>query len=125
MKKLFVIAVCILMFTGCAGFNANQAVTVASDVGLALVLKNNPSYKAPTLLVLNTVKTFLAGDVTYEQLITEINKYTGSEYSYIVAILLAELNTDTPISTSMLSLLDDYKADLIKRIDTYILIASI
>jgi hypothetical protein len=113
------------MFTGCAGFNANQAVTVASDIGLALVLKNNPSYKAPTLLVLNTVKTFLAGDVTYEQLITEINKYTGSEYSYIVAILLAELNTDTPISTSMLSLLDDYKADLIKRIDTYILIASI
>ena len=127
MKKVlvFCVAVMFLLVCGCAGFNSNTAVTAASEVGLALVLKNNPQYKAPTLVALNGVKTVLSGSITYDQLIAEIAKYSGSEYSYIVAILMSNLSTDTPISKTYIPLLDKYKADLLKRIDKYIMISSI
>lgn len=126
--KLMMSLLCVLItacFSGCAGFSANQAVSTASNIGLALVLKNNPQYKAPTLLALNGIKVFLGGDVTYDQLLAEIEKYKDPEYAYIVTMLKSELSTDTPVSTTYLTLFDDYKADLIKRIDAYIAIASI
>ncbi len=123
-KNILGVLLALILVTGCTGFNANTAVTTASDVGLVLVLKNNPQYKAPTLLVLNGVKTFLAGNVTYDQLVAEISKYAGNDYAYIVAIIMSDLSTDMPLSTSMIPMLDSYKVDLIKRIDHYIMIAS-
>jgi hypothetical protein len=124
MKKIF-IGFMLLVLVGCTGLNANQVVTTASDVGLAMVLKNNPQYKAPTVVALNEIKALLAGSITYDSLLIELAKYAAPEYAYIILILKADLSTDTPVSTSVLPMLDSYKAGIIKRIDNYILIASI
>ena len=124
MKKIF-IGFMLLVLVGCTGLNANQVVTTASDVGLAMVLKNNPQYKAPTVVALNEIKALLAGSITYDSLLIELARYAAPEYAYIILILKADLSTDTPVSTSVLPMLDSYKAGIIKRIDNYILIASI
>jgi len=124
MKKIF-IGFMLLVLVGCTGLNANQVVTTASDVGLSMVLKNNPQYKAPTVVALNEIKALLAGSITYDSLLIELARYAAPEYAYIILILKADLSTDTPVSTSVLPMLDSYKAGIIKRIDNYILIASI
>jgi hypothetical protein len=124
MKKIF-IGFMLLVLIGCTGLNANQVVTTASDVGLAMVLNNNPAYKAPTVVALNEIKALLSGNITYDDLIVALAKYSAPEYAYIILILKADLSTDTPISTTVLPMLDSYKAGIIKRIDNYILIASI
>ena len=124
MKKIF-IGFMLLVLVGCTGLNANQVVTTASDVGLSMVLKKNPQYKAPTVVALNEIKALLAGSITYDSLLIELARYAAPEYAYIILILKADLSTDTPVSTSVLPMLDSYKAGIIKRIDNYILIASI
>ena len=129
MKKtifsLLVAVMLIIGIIGCSGLNANQVVTTASEVGLAMVLKNNPAYKVPTVVALNEIKTILKGDITYDALLTQLAKYTLPEYAYVIAILKADLSTDTPISTSLITMTDAYKTGIIKRIDAYIAIASI
>jgi hypothetical protein len=122
--SLFVAVMLIVGVIGCTGFNANQVATTASDVALALVLNNNPQYKPAVVVALKTTKTFLEGKVTYDDLMVELAKYTGTKYAYIFVIIAADFGGDKPLFETYLPMLDSYKAGLITRIDRWILIAS-
>lgn len=124
MKKLLVSILLLGLLVGCAGLNASVPVNIATDVAFVMVLQNNPSYKAPVIAALTGVKTYLAGSVTYDDLILFISKQFGGKYAYIGVILSGYLDTDKPISTSTITMFDAYKAAIIVKIDRLILLAN-
>ncbi len=125
MKKLFVGIMFLMMLAGCTGLNTSTAVNVSTDTAFVLALQNNPSYKAPVIEALNKIKTFLAGKVTYDDLILEISKQLPDKYAVIAVVLTGYIETDKPVFETYLSMLDSYKADVIKKIDRLILLAGV
>lgn len=126
-KTIFSLLVALMLFIGvigCTGFNANQVATTASDVALAMVLNNNPSYKPAVVTALKTTKVFLEGKVTYDDLMIELAKYSGEKYAYIFIIIASDFASDKPLFETYLPMLESYKAGLVVRIDRWILIAS-
>jgi hypothetical protein len=126
MKRIMLLMVgLMLIFTvGCAGMNASVPVNIATDVAFVMVLQNNPSYKAPVIAGLQTIKTYLSGRVTYDDLILFISKQFGGKYAYVGVILSGYLGTDKPIFETYLPMLDSYKVAIIAKIDRLILLAG-
>lgn len=125
MKKLFASLILVLfLIAGCTGINASVATSVATDVAFVAALQNNPDYKAPVVAALTGVKTVLGGEITYDQLVMEINKRFAGKYAYVGIILLSYIEADTPISTSSINLLGSYKGAVIAKIDRLLLLAS-
>jgi len=122
--KNILIGLALLMTIGCAGINTGVATNVATDAAFVMAMQNNPAYKIPVVAGLQAVKVFLAGDVTYDALITEISKQFAGQYAYIGVILSGYIETDKPVSTSAISLLDSYKAAVVAKIDRLILLAG-
>lgn len=125
MKKIFLTILCLVILIGCTGLNTNTAINAATDTAFVLVLQNNPDYKLAVVTALTGIKTFLSGKVTYDQLITEITKQLPGKYAVIATMLTAYISADQPVSTTYLSMLDSYKAGVIKKIDRFILLAGI
>jgi hypothetical protein len=125
MKKLLVGIMMLLMFTGCAGLNTTTAVNVATDTAFVLILQNNPTYKAPVIEALKTIKVFLSGSVTYDDLMIEIARVLPDKYIVIAVVLSGYIQGDKPIFETYLPMLDGYKADIIKEVDRLILLAGI
>jgi hypothetical protein len=109
---------------GCTGLQIKTTADVTSDAAFYLVLKNNPDYKAPVIAGLQRVKTFLAGDVTYDALIIEVSKAFGGRYAYIGILLQMEFDTEKPIFETYATLFEAYKIILTKKIDRLILLAE-
>ena len=125
MKKVFVVAISLMFLTSCAGMNASIPINIATDIAFVEILKNNPSYKAPVIAGLQSVKTVLGGTVTYDDLIIHISKAFGGQYAYVAIILTGYLETDTPIFETNLPLFGAYKEDIIKKIDRLLLLATL
>ena len=112
------------MVSGCAGLNVGVPVNIATDVAFVMVLQNNPSYKPAVIVGLNAVKTYLSGEVTYDDLILFISKQFGGKYAYIGIIITAYIDTDKPIFETYLPLLEKYKEGVLKKIDRFIILAG-
>jgi hypothetical protein len=125
MKKLFAVIIMLVMLLGCAGMNVSVPVNVATDTAFVLVLQNNPSYKPQIIISLNAIKVFLANDVTYDDLLIEIVKVLPKPYDVVAVILSGYLDTDKPVSTSLIPMLDSYKQSVIAKIDRFIFLASL
>lgn len=127
MKRIMLLMVgLMLLFTvGCAGLNANVAINVATDTAFVMVMQNNPSYKPAVLAGLNTAKTFLAGNVTYDDLMLMLSKQFDGKYAYVYVILSGYINTDKPVFETVLPMLGSYKAGIIAKIDRLIQLANI
>jgi len=125
MRKVFLAAVGLFFLTACAGMNASIPVNIATDIAFVEILKNNPSYKAPVIAGLQSVKTVLGGTVTYDDLIIHVSNVFGGKYAYVAIILTGYIETDTPIFQTNLPLFDAYKADIIKKIDRLLLLAAL
>lgn len=125
MKKILLTVLCLLTLIGCTGLNTNTAINVTTDTAFVLVLQNNPSYKPAVISALTSLKTFLSGDVTYDQLITEITKQLPGQYKVVGTILTAYISADQPVSVTYLSMLDSYKKGIIAKIDRLILLAGV
>ena len=123
MKKLFAALMILGLLAGCA-LNTNVPVNIATDIAFTAVLQNNPTYKAPVIAALTSVKTYLGGSVTYDDLILFINKQFGGKYIYVGIILADYIATDKPIFETWLPMFDEYKAAIIKKIDRLIILAS-
>ena len=124
MKKLLCVLVVVCFVAGCTGINSSVAVTAATDTAFVLALQNNPTYKPAVITALNGVKTFLDGKVTYDGLITEIVKQFPGEYAAIGLILQGYIETDKPVSTSVITMLDSYKVAVSAKIDRFLLLAG-
>lgn len=127
MKKtlaVLIVAVSLFGLVSCAGMNASVPVNIATDIAFVTVLQNNPSFKAPVVAGLTGIKVYLAGNVTYDDLIIFINKQFGGKYSYVGVILMAYLDTDKPLSTTWLNMSDAYKQAIIVKIDRLLILAS-
>lgn len=126
MKRIMLLLVGLMMiFTvGCTGLNANVAMNVATDTAFVMVMQNNPSYKPVVIAGLNTVKTFLGGNVTYDDLMLMLSKQFDGKYSYVYVIISGYINTDKPISETVLPMLGSYKAGIIAKVDRLILLAG-
>ena len=125
MRKRFSALIIVIMFLiGCVGFKPDVAVNMATDVAFSVALTKHPELKPVIIVALTGLKTFLAGNVTYDDLIVEISKRLGGEYAYIGVIVTGYVETDKPISETYLTLFDAYKTDLIKKIDRLLLIAN-
>lgn len=125
MKKLFVVILLVgILIAGCTGTNANIPVNVATDAAFVLALQNNPTYKVPVVAALESIKTFVSGKVTYDDLILQITKQFGSKYAYIGIILQGYLDTDKPVFETYLPMLDSYKEGIIKKVDRLILLSN-
>jgi hypothetical protein len=125
MKKLFVGIMFLIMLAGCAGLNTSTAINASTDVAFALFIQNNPNHKAEVVTALNGIKTFLNGEVTYDDLILEIAKQLPDQYKVVAVILTSYIEDDKPIFETYFPLLDKYKAGIITKIDRLITIASI
>jgi len=124
-KMLFAGIMIIGLLTGCTGMNASVPVNVATDTAFVLVLQNNPQYKPDVVAGLQTIKLFLAGNVTYDALIMEISKQFGGKYAMIAVILTGYLDTDKPVSISAITMFDSYKSAVIIKIDRLIQLANV
>ena len=126
MKKLFAtLVIMILLVTGCTGINSSTATNIATDVAFSMVLQNNPAYKVPVVAGITAVKTFLDGQATYEALVSEISKQFPDKYAYIGTIILGYIESDKPVSTSAINLLDSYKTAVVKKLDQLLLLTSV
>jgi hypothetical protein len=127
MKKLLAGILMLIVLTGCTGctgLNANVAMNVATDTAFVMAMQNNPCYKPVVLAGLNTVKTFLDGSVTYDDLIIMLAKQFEGKYAYIYVILVGYINTDKPLSETVLPMLGSYKAGIIAKVDRLIVLAK-
>lgn len=125
MKRLLIGFIMLGLIIGCTGLQIKTTADVTSDATFYLVLKNNPTYKAPVIAGLQRVKTFLAGDVTYNALILEVSKAFGEKYTYLAIILTDDLATDVPYFETYATLFEAYKQGVIKKIDRLILLAGL
>lgn len=127
MRKFLIGLLMVLMVSGlfgCAGLNTSVPVNVATDVAFVMVLQNNPSYKDAVVTALQSVKVFLNGEVTYDDLILFITNKFGGKYAYVGVILAAYIDADKPIFETHLTLFDEYKVGIIKKIDRLLLLAG-
>jgi hypothetical protein len=123
-KTLIAVILSAVLFMGCAGMNASVPVNIATDVAFVMVLQNNPSYKAPVVAALQTVRTYLIGSVTYDDLLLFINKQFGGKYAYVGIILAGYLDTDKPLFETWLPMSETYRAAIIAKIDRLIVLAG-
>lgn len=123
MKKLFGVMLLLAMISGCTGLNVNTVTNVATDTAFVMVLQNNPTYKPAVVAALTTVKTYMSGNVTYTELIAEISKQFPAQYSVVGVILLGYIAADRPVIESI-PMLDSYKEAVIKKIDHFLVLAS-
>lgn len=118
----------LILITGCAGNTPEPGDILGAgmQVGLYMVLKNNPDYAQPTLEILQGIKATAQGDVTYNDLLLYTQKqFAGDEDLAAIALIVgSELFTDEPIINSI-GIFDGYREDLISRIDGLLLVASI
>jgi hypothetical protein len=124
MKKIIVSIFLIVSLMGCTGINVSTTANIAADAAFVLALQNNPSYKAGTILALQEIKALLANEMTYDQLIITISNKFGGKYVIFGIILAGYLAEDKPISQTYLNMLDSYKAGVVKKIDTFLLLAN-
>jgi len=124
MKKIIVSIFLIVALMGCTGVNVSTTANIAADAAFVLALQNNPSYKAGTILALQEIKALLANEMTYDQLIITISNKFGGKYAIFGIILAGYLAEDKPISQTYLNMLDSYKAGVVKKIDTFLLLAN-
>lgn len=124
MKKIFTIILVVGLLMGCS-LNTNVPINIATDIAFTAALQNNPTYKVPVLTALNSVKTYLNSNITYDDLILYINKQFAGKYIYIGIILADYIATDKPIFETYLPMFEEYKIEIIKKIDRLIILASI
>lgn len=125
MKKIFVGFMFLMMLAGCAGLNTSTTINASTDVAFALFIQNNPNHKAEVVTALNSIKTFLNGEVTYDDLILEIAKRLPDQYKVVAVILTSYIEDDKPVFETYINLLNSYKAGIIKKIDRLITIANV
>lgn len=127
MKKIFVtiFMLFVLVLSGCAGINTGTAVNVASDLAFVAVLQNNPGYKPAVVAALTETKALLQGSLTYDDLLLAISQKFGGKYAIYGVILAGYLAEDKPVFETYLPMLDSYKAAVIKKIDRFLLLASV
>ena len=123
-KRLLILIVTIGLLISCAGFKPDVAVNMATDVAFSVAVTQHPEIKPLAVAALVGVKEFLAGDVTYDDLILEIARRFAGQYAYVGVIVADYVGADKPISETHLTLFDSYKAGLSKKIDRLILIAG-
>jgi hypothetical protein len=124
MKKIIISVFLIVTLMGCTGMNVSTTANLATDTAFVLALQNNPTYKTGVLIALQEIKSMLANEMTYDQLIALVaSKFTGKNavFGIILAGYLAE---DKPVFETYINMLDSYKADVIKKIDRFILLAN-
>lgn len=124
MKKLLMVLVLVSGISGCTGINSSVAVSVATDTAFVMALQANPTYRVPVIAALQSVKGILATEITYDQLTVEITKLFPAQYAPIGIILQGYIETDKPVSTSMITMLDSYKAAVVVKIDRLLLLAG-
>jgi hypothetical protein len=125
MKKIILAVMCLLMFTGCAAFNASTTGQIAGkisnvtiDVSFVYELQTHPEMKGNVVTALNNLKLFLnATSCTYDDLIIEIAKQFPQKYAVYAVVISYYFDCDTPNSTSFIPMLDPYKASLNVKID--------
>jgi hypothetical protein len=125
MKKLFVGIMFLIMLAGCAGLNTSTATNIASDVAFTMVLQNNPSYKAPVASALQSIRDYLSGEVTYNDLIKMISDVLPDQYAVVAIILTGYIETDKPVFETYLPMFDSYKEGIIAKIDRFLLLTSV
>jgi len=124
-KRLAVLMILVsVMVAGCTGINSGVAVSVATDTAFVAALQNNPSLKPAVVSGLQGVKVFLTGRVTYDELIMQVSKQFSGQYAYAGIILTGYIETDKPVSTSVLPMLDSYKAAVVAKIDRLLLLSG-
>lgn len=125
MKKLFVGIVFLMMVVGCAGLNTSTTINASTDVAFALFIQNNPNHKAEVVIALNGIKTFLNGEVTYDDLILEIAKRLPDQYKVVAVILTSYIEDDKPVFETYLPMLDSYKKGVLAKLERFLYLASI
>ena len=125
MKKFLVMILMVGLLFGCTGLNVSTPINVATDAAFVLAIQNNPSYKPVIVATLIEVKAILSNEkLTYDQLLVAISEKFGGKYAVIGIIFSGYLAEDKPIFETYLPMLDSYKAAIIKKIDRFILLAS-
>lgn len=123
MRK-FLLLTMLFVLIGCTGINTSVMVNTATDTAFVLALQNNPQLKSDVISSIGKIKTFLTGSVTYDMLIAEVAKQFIGPYASIGIILSGYIETDKPISTSVIPLLDSYKSAVIKKLDRFIMLTN-
>lgn len=124
MKKILISMLAVFMLAGCAGIKAQPVIYAATDTAFLLVLQANPQYKTPVIAGLQGIKLALGGSITYDQLMIEIAKQLPMPYDAVAVIFTGFLQSDTPVSTNIFPMSQDYKNAIIVEIDKLILIAG-
>ena len=130
MKKVAII-LCILALAiagcnGCSGkqINTDQVISLGADLAFYEVMKANPQHKADVVKALTEIRTVLAGEITYTDLMAEVAKRMPGDYAVEMTLVSDYLLQDSPVIDS-LPLLDGYKAELLKRVDRMLLLARL
>lgn len=134
MKKIFAVMIlmCFIGVTGCASLQTNTdaktAINVTTDVAFIAALQNNPGYKADIVTGLKNLKLFLnVTGCTYDDFLAEVIKQfpQTSKYAIYAVVISYYLDCDKPVSTTILPMLDNYKAEIEAKIDRLIQLAEL
>ena len=124
MRKLLVVFIMLAMLVGCAGIKAQPVIFAATDTAFLLVLQANPQYKAPVITGLQGIKLTLGGSITYDQLMVVVAQQLPVPYDAVAVIFTGFLQSDTPVSTNIFPMSQDYKNAIIVELDKLILVAG-
>jgi len=135
MKKIILCVFALFMMltvVGCASLqtntNAQTAVKVTTDVAFIAALQNNPSYKADVVAGLKNLKLFLnVTGCTYDEFLAEVIEQfpQTSKYAIYAVVISYYLDCDKPVSTTLIPMLDNYKAGIEAKIDRLIQLADL
>ncbi len=124
-KKATFLAIIFLVVLGCAGqqINNDAVVKLGADLAFVQVLKNNPEKVPQVIAALEEIKTFAAGEITYNDLVAEIAKRVAGDYALEMTLISDYLLIESPVIDSI-TIFDGYREELLKRIDRLILLAG-
>jgi len=124
-KKATFLAVIFLVVLGCAGqqINNDAVVKLGADLAFVEVLKNNPEKVPQVIAALEEIKTFAAGEITYNDLVAEIAKRVAGDYALEMTLISDYLLIESPVIDSI-TIFDGYREEFLKRIDRLILLAG-
>ena len=126
MKRILVAFLLLLSLTigGCAGINSGTVVDQASDIAFVSALTVHPEYRPAVVMALQGIKTFLSGSVTYDDLMAQIVKAFPAQYAPIGVLLAGFIETDKPVSTTLIPMLDSYKSAVLVKVNRFLLLSG-
>jgi hypothetical protein len=130
MKKIMILLMVMGLFLGgfgCAttGTNTPPNIDLVVDLAFTAFLIERPELKPEVVAALKETKILLATPISFATLTQEIATRFGGKYAPLIVIIQGYIDTDKPVCTDLCNMFDAQKAEIVKKLDRLIMLASV